>query len=104
MGTFNVTSSTLNDNYEFTNDVVVVNGSYTKNAQTDTLQNVSGSVYLPAVGGQGEYLGNFNGYMRDGEVKYSISEMSRKDANKVWDAIDEIELNIIGTNGEEAQA
>lgn len=102
MGTFTITSSTLNNGYEFTNNVVVVNGSYTKNAQTDTLQNVSGSVYLPAVGGQGEYLGNFNGYMREGEVKYSISEMSRKDANKVWDAIDEIELNIIGSNnGEE---
>jgi hypothetical protein len=53
------------------------------------------------VGGQGEYIGNFNGYMRDGEVKYSISEMSRKDANKVWDAIDEIEQNILGTNGED---
>lgn len=102
MSTFTITSSTLNNGYEFTNNVVMVNGSYTKNAQTDTLQNVSGSVYLPAVGGSGEYIGNFNGYMRDGEVRYSLSEMSRRKSNMVWDAIDEIELNIIGSNnGEE---
>ena len=102
MGTFNVTSSTLNNGYEYSNEYVTVNGNYTMDATNNTLQNVSGSVYKPAVGGQGEYIGNFNGYMRDGEVKYSISEMSRKDANKVWDAIDEIEQNILGTNnGEE---
>ena len=83
MGTFNVTSSTLNNGYEYSNEYVTVNGNYTMDATNDTLQNVSGSVYKPAV------------------VKYSISEMSRKDANKVWDAIDEIEQNILGTNNEE---
>lgn len=101
MGTFTVTSSTLSSSYEFSNESVMVEGSYTKDATTDTLQNVSGSVYLPAVGGRGEYIGNFNGYMRDGEVRYSLSEMSRRKSNMTWDAIDEIELNIIGTNGGE---
>ena len=65
------------------------------------MQSIGGSVYNDNNGEQGDYIGNFNGYMRDGEVKYSISEMSRKDANKVWDAIDEIEQNILGTNNEE---
>ena len=102
MSTFSVTSSSLNNQYEYADTNVTVNGNYVKEATTDTLQSVSGSVYnLPAQQGQqGEYIGNFNGYMRDGEVKYSISEMSRKDANKVWDAIDEIEANITGANEE----
>lgn len=102
MGTFTITSSTLNNGYDFKNASVTVQGSYTKDATTDTLQNVSGQVYQLAVGGSGEYIGNFNGYMRDGEVRYSLSEMSRQKSNMVWDAIDEIELNIIGSNnGEE---
>lgn len=102
MRTFNVTSSSLNNQYEYADTNVTVNGNYVKDATTDTLQSVSGSVYnLPAQQGQqGEYIGNFNGYMRDGEVKYSISEMSRRNANKVWDAIDEIEANITGVNEE----
>lgn len=102
MSTFNVTSSSLNNQYEYANTNVTVQGNYTKDATTDTLQSVSGSVYnLPAQHGQqGEYIGNFNGYMRDGEVKYSISEMSRRNASKVWDAIDEIEANITGANEE----
>ena len=102
MSTFNVTSSSLNNQYEYANTNVTVNGNYVKDATTDTLQSVSGSVYnLPAQQGQqGEYIGNFNGYMRDGEVKYSISEMSRRTSSKVWDAIDEIEANITGANEE----
>ena len=101
MGTFTITSSTLNNGYDFKNASVTVQGSYTKDATTDTLQNVSGQVYQLAVGGSGEYIGNFNGYMRDGEVRYSLSEMSRRKSKMVWDAIDEIELNIIGSNNEE---
>ena len=102
MGTFIITSSKLNNGYDFNNESVMVQGTYTKDATTDILQNVSGQVYELAVGGRGEYIGNFNGYMRDGEVRYSLSEMSRKNSNLVWNAIDEIELNIIGTNTEEA--
>ena len=101
MGTFNIVSSTLNNGYEYSNEYVTVNGNYTMDATNDTLQNVSGSVYKPAVGGQGEYIGNFNGYMRDGEVRYSISEMSRRNANMTWDAIDDIEENITGENNAE---
>lgn len=102
MSTFNVTSSSLNNQYEYNNEYVKVNGNYTKDATNDALQSVSGSVYnQPAQAGeQGEYIGNFNGYVRDGEVRYSISEMSRRDANKVWDAIDDIEAEITGANAE----
>ena len=99
MGTFNVISSTLNSQYEYKDANLFVTGNYAKDATTNTLQNVSGSCYrITPDGGQGDYVGNFNGYMRDGEILYSLSEMSRKDSNKVWDAIDEIEANILGKN------
>lgn len=98
MSTFNVTSSTLNSSYEYKNGVVVVTGNYSKDATTDTLQSIGGSVYNDNNGEQGDYLGNFNGHMREGEILYSLSEMSRKDSNKVWDAIDEIEVYVLGEN------
>ena len=101
MGTFNVISSTLNSQYEYKDANLFVTGNYSKDATTDTLQNISGSCYrITPDGGQGDYVGNFNGYMRDGEIRYSLTEMTRKDSNDVWDAIDAIELNIIGTNEE----
>lgn len=107
MSTFNITSSSMNNSYNYVDENVNVQGNYTMDATqpVQTLVSVSGSVYNnpTKAGEQGEYIGNFNGYMRDGEVKYSISEMSRKDADKVWDAIDEIEAYILGenTNSEE---
>jgi hypothetical protein len=101
MGTFNIVTSTLNNQYDYKDENLVVNGTYSMDAQNNTLQNVGGSCYrINAQGEQGEYVGNFNGYMRDGEIRYSLSEMTRKDSNDVWDAIDAIELNIIGTNEE----
>lgn len=100
MSTFNVTSSTLNSNYEYKNGVVVVTGNYSKDATNDTLQSIGGSVYADNNGNQGDYIGNFNGYMRDEEIRYSLSEMSRRDSNKVWDAIDEIEVYVLGENNE----
>lgn len=102
MGTFNIVSSSLNNQYEYTDTEVKVTGNYTQDATTNTLQQVNGNAYVLEQGGQqGAYIGNFNGYMREGVIKYSISEMSRRDANKVWDAIDEIEANITGANNAE---
>ena len=102
MGEFNVTSSNLNNSYEYKDAAVMVVGGYNKDATTSTLQNVSGSVYnLNGQGEQGDYIGNFNGYMRDGAIKYSMSEMSRQDSMKVWNAIDGIEPNITNQNNVE---
>lgn len=101
MGTFTITSSNLNNGYNYKDSAVIVTGSYNKDAQTNTLQNVSGQVYRQnEQGEQGDYIGNFNGYMRDGEIRYSLSEMSRRDSNLVWDAIDGIEPYILGENEE----
>ena len=101
MGTFEVTSSTLNNQYSFKDENLMVNGAYVKDAQNNTLQSISGACYLNVDGEPGNYVGNFNGYMRDGEIKYSVSEMSRKDSNLVWTAIGEIEPYVLGENQEE---
>ena len=101
MGTFNVTSSNLNNQYTYSNATVFVTGNYNIDASTNSLKDVHGSCFHMVNGEQGEYFGDFNGSLRDGELKYSISEMTRRDANTVWDAIDEIQANIEGANAEE---
>lgn len=103
MGTFTITSSKLNSQYTYSNTSIVVTGNYVVDATSgNVLQSVQGSCYRQNQDGEmGEYFGDFNGFMRDGEIKYSLSEMTRRDSNLVWDAIDEIEQNIIGQNVEE---
>ena len=101
MGTFNIISSTLNTQYTYTDENLIVEGNYTKEAQSGDIQNINGSCYRNNEGGHGEYVGNFNGYMRNGEIKDSVSEMSRKDSNLVWTAIGEIEPYVLGENQEE---
>lgn len=102
MGTFNITNSTLNSSYTYTDESVVAKGGYEKDAQNNTLRSISGSCYHRTESGeQGEYIGNFNGYQREDGLKYSLSEMSRKDANLVWNAIDGIEPNVLPQTAEE---
>ena len=98
MSKFNVINSTLNTTYTFENENVVINGSFQKDAKTDELQNISGTAYQPAAEGQGQYIGNFNGRMVNGVMKYSLSDMTRQDTLLVLDAIDEIEQYINGEN------
>lgn len=102
MSTFNITSSAMNNSYTYEDENVNVQGNYTMDATQpiQMLQNVSGSVYKKSsqAGAQPEYIGNFNGYVRDGEVRYTISEMSRRNATITWDAIDEIEAVITSEN------
>lgn len=98
-GTFEIKSQTSNATYEYSTDELIVQGSFVKDAQNDALISITGSCYRKtAQGGMGDYIGNFNGFMREDEVRYSISEMSRRDSNKVWDAIDEIEASVLGTD------
>ena len=75
MGTFNITSSTLNSQYEYKDANLVVNGSFAKDATTSTLQSFSGSCYR--INAEG------------------------RNSNLVWAAIDEIEANVTGINTEE---
>ena len=98
--TFTIISETRNAQYEYTNTTLFVNGGFAKDARTDTLREISGSVYHNASGGQGEYVGNFNGYDRNGQMKYSVSEMDIEDALETYAAIGDIVEHINGENEE----
>ena len=101
MSTFNITSSTLNSNFTYENDNLSINGSFQQDAKTDELQTISGTAYKPnGEGQQGTYIGNFNGRMVNGVLKYTLSDMTRQDTMLVLDAIDEIEQYIAGANQE----
>lgn len=96
MSTFNITSSKVNKTFELSNENIHVNGSYVCNEQTGEMQSVQGNCYRnDADGGNGDYIGNFSGAVRNGDIRYSLSEMNRRDSLMVWDAIDEIEQHII---------
>lgn len=95
MGTFVIKTQTSNAQYEYKDSVVVVQGNYVNNALNGELQSISGSCYRNNSDDMGEFFGNFNGYPRDGQIKYDLSEMTRQDSNIVWDAIDDIEAHIL---------
>lgn len=101
MGTFKVTDRTRKTMFKYENDAVFVDGQVDENtSKSDAdarLQSIYGQVYRKNDDGvQGEYIGNFNGTMRDDKMKYSLSEMQRSDADIVWTAIEEIEENVVG--------
>lgn len=101
MGTIKITSATLNTNFTYESESLSINGSFQKDAKTDELQNISGTAYKPnGEGQQGTYVGNFNGRMVNGVMKYTLSDMTRQDSMLVLDAIDEIEQYIAGANKE----
>ena len=44
----------------------------------------------------GDNFGYFNGYPNGDEMSYDLSQMKRADNNIVWDAIEAIELEVLG--------
>jgi hypothetical protein len=101
MSKFTITSSKKDRTYIYESEDINVNGSYQLDEETGQLLNITGACYRPnPQPGSSDYIGNFNGVSRNGEIKYSLTEMSRKDSMLVWDAIDEIESNILPQNQE----
>lgn len=96
MGTFSVKNKSIVTRAEFKNEAMIVVVNFDKNDK-GVLTSYTGQCYRLTDKGQGEFFGNFNGFSRnDGKsIKYSMSEMSRQDADIVWDAIDEIEPHIL---------
>lgn len=93
---YQVTNKTENTSYVCKQSGIIVNGIVTKEVINDVIQYVNGSCYRPNEQGEaGENFGSFSGYLRNGELKYALSEMNRKDSNLTWGAIDEIERNIL---------
>lgn len=99
---FNIISSTLNTNYNYKN-VIIVQGSFVKDEVNGNLQSVEGSCYRKNQDEtQGEYIGNFNGSSQpDGTITYGLSQMKRSDSELVWDAIDDIQNEVIPTDESE---
>ena len=92
MGNFKVINETKNTQYGYDNTDVIVNGNYNTNTKDGVVMNISGSVYRKnSSGEQGEYIGNFNGQMVNGVMKYTTSQMTRQQYNLVMDLIDELE-------------
>lgn len=100
MGTMKITNQTLNTNFVYDNESLSVSGSYQQDKISGELVSINGTCYKPESGGQGEYVGNFSGRVRDGEMKYTLSDMTRQDTSLVLEAIDEIEEYINGGNQE----
>ena len=101
MSKFAITSSTLNSSFTYENDNLSINGSFMQDAKTDELQTISGTAYKPAAEGQqGYYVGNFNGRMVNGQMKYTLSDMTIQDTVLVLGAIEDIEKYINGANQE----
>ena len=96
MSTFTITSSKVNKTFTLENENINIQGSFVTDESTGYLQTMQGTCYRPDH--ESSYIGNFNGAMRNGEMRYSLSEMSRTDSRIVWDAIDEIESNILPSN------
>ena len=93
---FNIISSTLNTSYKY-KDVIIVQGNFEKDAVNGNLQRINGQCFRKnAEGEQGNLIGNFNGLRQsDGTITYDLSSMSRADSNLVWDAIDDIESQVL---------
>jgi hypothetical protein len=99
---FNIISSTLNTSYNYKN-TIIVQGSYVRDEVSGNLQSINGSCYrINAQGEMGDYIGNFNGYPQsDGDITYDLSQMNRSDSELVWDAIDDIQNEVIPTDESE---
>ena len=102
MKSFEITNETKNSQYTYKNDDVVVNGNFAKNVQNNTLLNVSGAVYEKnGDGSMGINIGSFNGYLRDGSMKYSISEAAIGNLGKIEVAMEDIIEEITKENAAE---
>lgn len=97
MGNLVIKDSTSKTTFEYSNDKMIAQGEYEKGLQ-GKLKTVKATCFHKNQDGTiGTNFGNFNGIMRaDDKVHYSMSEMSREDSTTVWDAIDEMEPEIIG--------
>ena len=92
---FNILTTTETSTFKCVQDSIIVNGNYTKDVSNNTITNIHGDCYRNDGGNIGANIGYFNGYPNGDEFTYDLSQMSRRDSNLVWDAIDEIESNII---------
>ena len=93
---FVIVNETTRQEYKVTMDTIIVTGSIDR--QQGAVISINGTAYAKTAGGeQGNYVGNFNGRMVDGEMKYSFSEMNHDQAELMWEAIAIIEAAVFNT-------
>lgn len=91
-GTITILSSTLNTLFNYENEQLKISGNYQLDTEAKTLLVINGSANRNTE--QGEYVGNFSGSLRDGKMKYTLSDMSIEDTALLTEAIRDIESYI----------
>lgn len=93
--------------FEFAGTNLNVKGEVTYDPNTLIPDTISGSFYEkadPETGINGDMVGTFNGYYADGNLKYSISDMTIENASEAIQIVAEINAdieNIISAEEEE---
>ena len=87
MSTWNITSKKSNYRASYTGENFTSEVNYTKDATTDTLQNVGGEIYKA----NQVFAGNFNGYKDGGVIKYNFEGVALADMANVASMLVEIE-------------
>lgn len=101
MENFVVKSQSLTTQYEYENDDVTVSGKYSSDKTEAEVQGINGDVYHKPEGeGRGKYVGNFTGTTGSEGMEYTLSKMTRRNTNLVWDAIDGIEARVLTVESE----
>lgn len=90
------TSATLNENYNYSDDSVMGTVNVQYDPDTKAVVSMSGQVYEKTKEGtQDAYIGNFNGQMKKGVMKYTTTQMTREQNNIVMDLVEELEQELI---------
>ena len=95
MSEFILKTTVLLSQFEYEDGTLNVQGEIRRNAETSEVERVAGSVSIKEE--TQVHVGSFSGSMRGNEMKYSLSEMTRLNADIVWGAIAAIEQQIITT-------
>lgn len=97
MGTFTIKSRQTTTHYEYENEQVIAIGNYTENTESSEVLSISGEQRTK----DGQYIGNFNGYKRDGEMVFSYSDVPQEYMGAFQQAVTEVVAEIIPTEGGE---
>lgn len=67
------------------------------------VEKIGGQVFENKESKQGEFIGTFNGRIENGELIYTISEMTKEQYDICWEVIATIEANILPQETSEAE-
>lgn len=101
MSELRIKERVLNVQYGYSNESLLVDGSYMENQEGGVLAQINGQCYAKKEdGSRGSNVGNFNGYRRGGVMKYTTSEMTPEYGIIIWEAIQDI-VSHIDADGQE---